>query len=96
MHIARCVPGCIAGEVAAANGRFDLQNWERSERAQVSAIQTVLNGLGYDAGTPDGILGPGTRTAVRAYQADNGLSTTGLIDETLVETINRQTQGLAG
>ncbi len=83
-------------EVAAANGRFDLQNWERSERAQVSAIQTVLNGLGYDAGTPDGILGPGTRTAVRAYQADNGLSTTGLIDETLVDTINRQTQGLAG
>ena len=83
-------------EIAAANGRFDLQNWQRSERAQVSAVQTVLNGLGYEAGTPDGIAGPGTRTAVRAYQADNGLETNGLIDEALVETMNRQTQGLAG
>lgn len=82
--------------IAAANGQFELQNWERSNRAQVLAVQTVLNGLGYDAGAPDGIAGAGTRTAVRAYQADNGLSTTGQIDDTLIETMNRQTQGLAG
>ncbi len=80
----------------AANGQFGMQTWDRSTRAQVATLQTVLNGLGYDTGTPDGIAGPGTRSAVAAYQADNGLEATGVIDEMLIETLNRQTQGLAG
>ena len=79
-----------------ANGKFALQNWELSTRSQVATLQTVLNGLGYEAGTPDGIAGSGTRAAVQAYQADNGLEANGIIDELLIETLNRQTQGLAG
>jgi localization factor PodJL len=80
----------------AANGTFGLQDWERSTRAQVATLQSVLNDLGYEAGTPDGIAGAGTRAAVQAYQADNGLEANGVIDELLIETLNRQTQGLAG
>ncbi|MBO6687291.1 MAG: SEL1-like repeat protein [Henriciella sp.] len=80
----------------AANGQFGMQDWERSTRAQVATLQTVMNGLGYDTGTPDGIAGAGTRAAVQAYQADNGLEANGVIDELLIETLNRQTQGLAG
>lgn len=80
----------------AANGAFDLQDWDLSTRTQVATLQSVLNGLGYEAGTPDGIAGSGTRTAVQAYQTDNGLEANGVIDELLVETLNRQTQGLAG
>lgn len=81
---------------AASNGTFGQQNWDRSTRAQVVALQTVLNGLGYEAGAPDGIAGAGTRTAIAAYQADNGLEASGVIDDLLIETLNRQTQGLAG
>lgn len=83
-------------EIAESNGRFAMQTWERSTRAQILSVQTVLNGLGYDAGTADGIAGAGTRTAIRAYQADNDLETTGEINETLIESLNRRTQGLAG
>lgn len=80
----------------AANGRFGAQDWELSTQAQVAAVQTVLNGLGYDAGTPDGIVGSGTRTAIRAYQADNSLVPNGQIDDALIEALNDKTQGLAG
>lgn len=80
----------------AANGTFEIQNWELSTRTQVATLQSVLNGLGYEAGAPDGIAGSGTRAAVQAYQADNGLEANGVIDELLIETLNRQTQGLAG
>ena len=80
----------------AANGAFDLQDWDLSTRTQVATLQSVLNGLGYEAGAPDGIAGSGTRTAIQAYQADNGLEANGVIDELLIETLNRQTQGLAG
>lgn len=80
----------------AANGTFGEQNWDRSTRAQVVAVQTVLNGLGYEAGAPDGIAGAGTREAVRTYQSANGLVANGVIDEVLVDTLNRHSQGLAG
>jgi localization factor PodJL len=79
-----------------ANGEFGAQAWDQANRAQVEAVQTVLNGLGYDAGAPDGLAGAGTRTAIRAFQANNGLATTGEITPDLVAALNRQAQDLAG
>lgn len=79
-----------------ANGEFGAQAWEQANRAQVQAIQTVLNGLGYDAGTPDGLAGAGTRTAIRSFQANNGLTTTGEITPDLIAALNQQAQDLAG
>lgn len=81
---------------AAANGEFANQAWTQANRAQVRAIQAVLNGLGYDAGPADGLAGAGTRTAIRAFQSDNGLVTNGTIDATLVEALNAQAQSFAG
>lgn len=81
---------------AAANGEFGAQAWSEASRDQVRAIQTVLNGLGYNAGSPDGLAGAGTRTAIRAFQADNGLETTGTIEASLIDALNQQVQGSAG
>lgn len=86
----------VAAQNAAANGNFGTQAWTRADRAQVQAVQEVLNGLGYEAGPADGLIGAGTRTAIRAFQADNGLPTTGTIEAGLVETLNTRTQDLAG
>ena len=35
---------------------------------QLKALQQALNELGFDAGTPDGLLGPRTQSAIRLYQ----------------------------
>ncbi len=42
-------------------------------RAEVEEIQSRLNVLGFEVGEPDGVAGPITRRAVRAYQRDAGL-----------------------
>lgn len=39
--------------------------------ATVQAIQRKLNELGYEAGTADGLMGRGTRSAILAFQRDN-------------------------
>jgi localization factor PodJL len=79
-----------ATPVATANGVFGPSAWGTGSREQVKAVQTVLNGLGYEAGTPDGVAGAGTRTAIRAFQADNGMATTGEITDDLVDRLNQE------
>lgn len=49
-----------------------------SDRAlMVRNIQSSLAAAGYNPGPVDGILGNGTRAAIRRYQADHGLPVTG-------------------
>src|SRR5690606_23996602 len=50
----------------------------------VRSIQDELNRRGYDAGPADGVLGPKTRSAIRAYQSDAGLPVTGDPSESLL------------
>jgi putative chitinase len=48
---------------------------------EVKALQAQLVSLGYQVGEQDGDFGGGTRAAVLAFQADNGLETTGEVDQ---------------
>ncbi len=41
------------------------------------ALQFRLNRAGYDAGSPDGVIGSGTRRAIEAFQRSRGLPVTG-------------------
>ncbi|MGO1117585.1 lytic murein transglycosylase [Rhodovibrionaceae bacterium A322] len=45
----------------------------RLSRQQVKELQAALGAKGFDAGTPDGRVGPNTRKAIRAYQVSAGL-----------------------
>lgn len=55
--------------------------WPREQRAltrsEIQALQTGLNRLGLDSGTPDGQFGPATRAALRAFQRREGLPADG-------------------
>lgn len=51
-----------------------------SEGYEVKALQGQLVDLGYQVGSRDEDFGAGTRAAVLAFQADNGLPTTGEVD----------------
>lgn len=56
-------------------------------------IQAILNNNGYDAGVPDGTLGPKTVLAITAFQKSVGLPETGKIDDKLVnELLKRNKQ----
>ena len=47
----------------------------------LKAIQALLNNAGFDAGTPDGAWGSGSKRAMRAFQETKGLRVTGAPDE---------------
>jgi peptidoglycan hydrolase-like protein with peptidoglycan-binding domain len=55
----------------------------------VQAIQRKLNELGYEAGTADGLMGRGTRSAIIAFQQDRGLAATGVADQALLLQLQR-------
>ncbi|WXU00517.1 MAG: Tn3 family transposase TnXax1 [Catillopecten margaritatus gill symbiont] len=54
-------------------------------REDIQAIQTKLNKLGFDTGKPDGIPGPKTRGAVRAYQQSKELPVDGYVGYQLLQ-----------
>lgn len=49
-----------------------------TRHSQVMLLQTKLNDLGYDCGTPDGKYGSKNAAAVRRFQRANGLAVDGL------------------
>jgi Putative peptidoglycan binding domain len=53
----------------------------------IADVQAVLQQMGYYRGDVDGLLGPLTREALSAYQADNGLTTTAAIDEPTLDSL---------
>lgn len=55
---------------------------------QVNALQDALANLDYAVGAKDGIFGGFTRAAVLAFQADNGLDTTGVVDRSTWEALS--------
>jgi peptidoglycan hydrolase-like protein with peptidoglycan-binding domain len=59
----------------------------------VQNAQTVLNKLGYNAGPADGIMGPSTRSAIRTYQSDRGLSITGNLTRDLFDRMQTDLSG---
>ena len=50
-------------------------------------VQRELRRRGYYRGSLDGDIGPGSRSAIRAYQYDRGLSATGRIDSSLLRSL---------
>jgi hypothetical protein len=51
-------------------------------------VQRALVHTGYYSGPVDGAVGPQTRAAIRAYQADRGLPVTGRIDGSLLRSLH--------
>jgi N-acetylmuramoyl-L-alanine amidase len=50
-------------------------------------VQVALRDQGYYAGAIDGDMGPQTRAALAAFQADNGLAITSAVDQPTLQTL---------
>jgi len=86
--------GLLAGSAAVAPASAAAQPWA-TQVAAVSTtlpysyqnVQRLLNDLGYNVGTPDGVIGAKSRTAIRAFQADEGLAQSGEPSRTLFDAL---------
>ena len=61
-----------------------------TDKRSIGAAQRTLNQLGYNAGKPDGIVGPDTRQAIRAFQKDRGLVEDGRLTLSLAGKLEAQ------
>lgn len=59
----------------------------------VVELQSRLNGLGFDAGKPDGIFGPDTERAIREFQQNRGLPEDGVAGPEVVTELRLVTRG---
>ncbi|MDE0046449.1 MAG: peptidoglycan-binding protein [bacterium] len=57
-------------------------------RSYTRAVQDGLHDLGFDPGPVDGVVGPLTRKAVRAFQAEAEIDVSGIISPQLLQAIN--------
>jgi hypothetical protein len=58
-----------------------------TDDATVAAVQRRLARAGYYHGSIDGVIGSGTRSAIRAYERNHGLLVDGRIDRQLLATL---------
>ncbi|MBS0013238.1 MAG: lytic murein transglycosylase [Desulfobacterales bacterium] len=63
---------------------------ETLSRNQIKEIQQNLNRLGFDAGPADGVAGPRTRAAIRAFQQNHDLAADGYPSAKLLERLRAQ------
>lgn len=63
---------------------------ERLDRKEVARAQRALTDLGYRPGPVDGLMGPKTRSAIRAFQEAAGLPVTGKLTRALVTRIEAE------
>lgn len=53
-------------------------------------VQQLLDKLGYDIGTPDGIVGPKTREAIAAFEQATGMNESGQVNPRLLAVLGSQ------
>lgn len=53
----------------------------------IRVVQEALNDAGYSCGFPDGMIGEGTRKAIRDFQRDHGLEETGKVNDELIDVL---------
>lgn len=66
---------------------------ETIHRELVTRVQALLSLFGYKPGSTDGVAGPQTRAAIRAFQEDNGLKPDGLITLSLLRRLDAMAGG---
>jgi peptidoglycan hydrolase-like protein with peptidoglycan-binding domain len=56
--------------------------------SNVLAVQTALAAAGFSPGKLDGVMGPKTRAAIKAYQAANGLTVDGIVGKNTAASLS--------
>jgi len=74
-----------ASEASGTGGQQDIRQ-----------AQEALKNQGHDPGPIDGVMGPQTRQALRAFQSSNGLKQTGMLDADTKQKLNIEDSSTRG
>ena len=73
-----------SGAESAGTKQSQAERWAAQD---VKKVQEALKGKGHNPGSMDGVIGPQTRQAIRAFQNANGLKVTGRLDSETAEKL---------
>jgi Putative peptidoglycan binding domain len=85
--------GVVGHEGTDANGKIRDHDRNASNTSMsqgddtVRKAQAALNDQGFNAGVVDGQMGPNTDSAIRTFQAKNGLSQSGTLDSATLNAL---------
>ncbi len=80
--------GVYDGRVVTPRDRRNRVQSDGKDQASIGAqVQQQLSRTGYYHGAIDGVVGDGTRRAIRSYERANGLRVDGEIDDQLLSTM---------
>lgn len=68
-------------------GSYTYNNYGYGHGGVVIAVQSRLARMGYYRGPIDGVMGPGTSFAIRAYERDHGMRMDGSINGPLMRSM---------
>jgi len=81
-------PGATPGGSSAGRNQPGMssdtmqgQNGQKAGKSPVREVQEALKAQGQDPGPIDGVMGPKTQEAIRAFQRSQNLTETGRLDE---------------
>jgi membrane-bound lytic murein transglycosylase B len=83
--------GLLANKLVGAKGIQSFQSEQTKEKpysiTEMKELQSQLNLLGFETGEPDGIWGPKSRDAIRAFQLQHQLIADGYPNKSVFSTI---------
>ena len=73
---------------SAAGNTGSSSNSNSVSKNTIKKVQKRLNKLGYDCGTPDGIMGSKTKKALKKFQRDHDLKADGIIGKKTLKALD--------
>lgn len=70
--------GCPCSSSSKTSSNTKAASSSSNSSANIKAVQTKLNSLGYDCGIPDGVAGVKTKNAIKAFQKNKKLTADGI------------------
>ena len=74
-------------------GQSSARGMSGQSNENVKQVQEALKTKGHDPGAPDGVMGPKTQQALRAFQKQNGLQATGRLDDKTASALGVDASG---